>query len=369
MPISASYYVTTICNAKCGFCDIWEGKPSSKPRLVPLDKAEKIIEGLKKIGVKYIDFTGGEPLLCKNLPELLKIAKGKGIRTGLCSNGFLYPARSDELKGLVDSQGFSLDSADRDRHNSSRRIQAYDRIIESIEIAKRNKVFVNINFSVGNENLHEIEPMCKLAKDLQVVVHVMPMFSYFGNAALAKELTRELKALFYKPYMSVNLASLKFNVKGGNDIKRPKCKAITANIAVSPDGRFYLPCYHAAIDKPLIEDDIVAQWRSPYMTEQIEKVGKYDFCQGCSIWCYITPSFLYTLDSYFLLQAFSYGVSGSKAVWGKMKDRIGMGRKVTYDEYRREGRPLREMDDLLEEPVVRLGSVDEFRRDRDPVGK
>ncbi|MFY9234124.1 MAG: radical SAM protein [Fimbriimonadaceae bacterium] len=369
MPISASYYTTTICNAKCGFCDIWEGKPSSKPRLVPLDKAERIISGLKKLGVKYIDFTGGEPLLCRNLPELLRIAKSKGIRTGVCSNGFLYPGRADELKGLVDSQAFSLDSADRDRHNASRQIVAYDRIIESIEIAKRNKTFVNINFSVGNENLHEVEPMCKLAKDLQVVVHVMPMFSYFGNAALQKELTAHLKSLFLKPYMSVNLASVKLQKAGGNDIAKPKCKAIRANIAVSPDGKFYLPCYHAAVDKPEIEDDIVAQWKSPYMQEQIAKAGRYDFCQGCSIWCYLTPSFLYTLDSYFLLQAFSYGVSSGKAVLGKTREMIGLGRKITYEEYRREGRPTTELDELLEEPVVRLGSVDEFKRDRDLVSK
>ncbi|HEY3284145.1 MAG TPA: radical SAM protein [Armatimonadota bacterium] len=326
-PIACSYYVTTVCNAKCGFCDIWEGPARLKPKLLPIEQSARILQGLKRIGVRYVDFTGGEPLLCKNLPELLREAKGLGLRTGLVSNGFLYPAKAKQLSGLVDSMSFSLDSADRDRHNASRKLNCYDRVLESIATARQMKQFVNINFSVGNENLDEIPGMAQLAKDLKVVVHIMPVFSYFDNPALQRDYIAALRSLFGKPYLSVNLAALRFQEEGGNDPAKPKCKAISANVAVSPDGKYYLPCYHAAVEKVPISEDALTQWKSPEMEEHRRKAGKYDFCKGCTIWCYMTPSFMYTVDRYFLLQAYSYAHTGVKMSFRRVQDALEFGRQ------------------------------------------
>src|SRR5262249_10229097 len=161
--------------------------------------------------------------------------------------------------------------------------------------------FVNINFSVGNETLDEIDGMLRLARNLKVVVHVMPMFSYFGNPALQQQYITRLRSLFGKPYVSVNLAALKLVQNGANDSQTPKCSAVSANIAVSPDGKYLLPCYHATVEKLPISADPVAQWNSPEMAAHRQKAGRYDFCQGCTIWCYLTPSFFYALDRYFLL--------------------------------------------------------------------
>jgi MoaA/NifB/PqqE/SkfB family radical SAM enzyme len=336
LPIACSYYVTTICNAKCGFCDIWTGRASEKPRLLPVEDCARIIKGLKSIGVRYIDFTGGEPLLARNLPDLLRIARGLGLKTGLVSNGLLYPGRAKELAGLVDSMSFSLDSADRDRHNASRGLKCYDKVMESLELARRMKQFVNINFSVGNDNLDEIPGMLRLARDLKVVVYVMPIFSYFGNDALRKEFVGTLRSLFGKPYVSLNLAALKFVEKGGNDPARPKCRAISANVAVSQDGKFLLPCYHAAVEKVPIAEDVAAQWKSPEMEEHRRKAGRYDFCKGCTIWCYISPSFFYTLDKYFLLQAYSFARTGVKISMNRVQDAIRFGRERTRQEISQE---------------------------------
>ncbi len=353
-PIACSYYVTTVCNAKCGFCDIWEGPARQKPRLLPIDDCARILAGLKAIGVRYIDFTGGEPLLVKNLPQLLRRAKEAGFRTGLVTNGFLYPARAHELEGLVDSMSFSLDSADRERHNASRRLDCYNRVLEGIRIARGMKQFVNVNFSVGNENLDEVPGMVRLARDLKVVVHVMPVFSYFENPPLHREYINTLRGLFGKPYMSVNLAALKLHESGGNDPQRPKCKAVGANIAVSPDGKYLLPCYHSTVERVPISDNPVEQWRSAEMEEHRRKAGRYDFCRGCTIWCYMTPSFFYTLDRYFLLQAYSYAHTSLMLCMRRVQDAIELGRRRTLEEAGAAGRP----DGLLE-PLGQAPAADE----------
>ena len=304
-PISCSYYVTTLCNAKCGFCNIWEGAAADKPKLLPTPDCQRIIAGLKKIGVKYIDFTGGEPLLEPRTLELLEYAKSLGIKTGLVSNGFVFPKYADRVAGLVDSISFSLDSADPDRHNASRGLKCYDRVMESIELARQRKMLVNINYTVSNDALDEIPGMADLAKKMKILVYVMPVFSYFGNDALREDYVQRLRELFNKPYMSVNLGALAFQEQGGNHTAKPKCKANGANVAISPDGRYYLPCFHSAIEKPLIAKDMLKQWKSPDIAGYRDRGGSYPFCEGCTVWCYIGPSFFYTPDKYFVLQAWS----------------------------------------------------------------
>lgn len=54
-PVLCNYYLTYRCNAKCGFCDIWE-QPSPT---VSLEDAARNLDDLKRLGVRVIDFTGG----------------------------------------------------------------------------------------------------------------------------------------------------------------------------------------------------------------------------------------------------------------------------------------------------------------------
>src|SRR6201986_560645 len=94
-PVLCNYYVTYRCNASCGFCDIWE-KPSP---YVTLEGAASNFKDLKRLGVKVIDFTGGEPLLHRQIDELLDLAKKHGFITTVSSNGLLYPKLAQKLKG------------------------------------------------------------------------------------------------------------------------------------------------------------------------------------------------------------------------------------------------------------------------------
>jgi len=87
------------------------------------------------LGVKVIDFTGGEPLLHRQLPELLAMAKELGFITTITTNTLLYPKRATQLAGLVDMLHFSLDAWEADLHNEMRGVNCYNSVMHSIEIA------------------------------------------------------------------------------------------------------------------------------------------------------------------------------------------------------------------------------------------
>ena len=84
-PVLCNYYVTYRCNAKCAFCDIWE-KPSP---YITLADVEANLRDLKRLGVNVIDFTGGEPLLHRQLPDFLALARQMAFITTVTTNGLL----------------------------------------------------------------------------------------------------------------------------------------------------------------------------------------------------------------------------------------------------------------------------------------
>lgn len=96
------------CNLKCSFCDLgYYGPPYDHENYeLTLVKFNKILslDILKKTLV--ICFTGGEPLLNKDMPELMKIAKKKKYIVGMISNGLLLHERLEEIKsiGIADIQ-------------------------------------------------------------------------------------------------------------------------------------------------------------------------------------------------------------------------------------------------------------------------
>ncbi|MSQ80004.1 MAG: radical SAM protein, partial [Flavobacteriaceae bacterium] len=123
-PILCNYYLTYRCNAKCGFCDIWE-KPSP---YATLENVEQNLKDMKQLGVRVIDFTGGEPLLHQQLSDFCRMAKDMGFITTVTSNGLLYPKNAEKLKGLIDMLHFSLDSPIEEEHNLSRGVKCFDKL-------------------------------------------------------------------------------------------------------------------------------------------------------------------------------------------------------------------------------------------------
>ncbi len=130
-PSLCNYYLTYRCNARCDFCDIWERpSPYASPEAVWANLLD-----LKRLGVKVIDFTGGEPLLHRELGTYLEWAKKLGFVTTVTSNALLYPKYARSLAGKVDMLHFSLDFPDAERHNASRGVDCYGHVMESIRVS------------------------------------------------------------------------------------------------------------------------------------------------------------------------------------------------------------------------------------------
>lgn len=289
-PVLCSYYLTLRCNSKCTYCNVWSTKENYQLKEQKLDIIGTNLRDLKRLGVKMVDFTGGEPLLYHYIVDALKIAKSMGFYTTVTTNCLLYSRFASKLVGLIDILQFSFDAVDREEHNSSRGVNCYDKVLDSIKLAKNLKQRVNLIHTVTNQNYQAIPKMVRFAQANKCTLAINPCFEYFDNEPLQASVVSFVRRFFNEPYVVMDLANLRLIEEGGNNVDDPVCKAINSVVVISPDNKLLLPCWHHSIEKIDINNQLFELYHSARVEKIKDDVGKYDFCKNCTIYCYMRAS-------------------------------------------------------------------------------
>lgn len=304
-PVMAYYYVTYKCNARCVFCNIPDGPMDVLPvsKYTPTDQCIEHLDILKALGVRLIDFTGGEPLLRKDIATLLRAAKERGFRTQMTTNCTLYPRRAQELRGLVDILNFSLCSPGPEPHNTLRQDKSYDFVIRSMDLARQLSEPFQIIFVLTNDNSDLLPGMIDLCREKQCILKVQPEWEYFGNSGVDIENLKKATAVAHEKNVYVNWAEINVFSQGGNSSEKRVCKASNAVIAISPDGYILYPCYHKIAQRIKFDWNIIDFFKTDKWKQMQDKAGTFKFCDDCSNLCYIHPSFYYSLNKNTVLSA------------------------------------------------------------------
>lgn len=294
-PLLLFYYITYRCNCRCRFCNIHKLKES------PDAEIKDVVQNLrdaKKLGAKFVDFTGGEPLLHKNLPQLLYAAKELGFKTSVTTNCLLYPQKAQSIAGLVDFLHFSLDSLDQKQHDSIRGQKSFHQVLNSIDIARKLGEKPDLLCTVDHDNFSQLTPLSLFARNLGLILIINPVFSAFSGFVPQMNTMEKTNRYLFKPYVYVNPAFNNLRKAGGNDIKRARCRVVTSSLIISPDNHLFLPCFHYFTEKIAISN--LLEIRQSSIWKQMEnQQGQFAFCKGCVINCYFDPSFLYKRDQFF----------------------------------------------------------------------
>ncbi len=116
---------------------------------VTLDEWKNLAFKLKVFGAKNIVFTGGETLLKKELPELVRYVKAElGLRTTLSSNGLLLKKRGPSVLPYVDDLGLPLDGHNVEINSMMRKGTAlhFSKVLEAIRFTQNS--FSNVKLTV-----------------------------------------------------------------------------------------------------------------------------------------------------------------------------------------------------------------------------
>ncbi|MGE5806335.1 MAG: radical SAM/SPASM domain-containing protein [Ignavibacteria bacterium] len=311
MLLLCNYYLTYRCNAYCEFCHFGIHENFNKTPFAGLEDFKRNVSEMAELGVKFIDLTGGEPLLHKDIHLMAKYARNLKMQTSITTNALLYPKFAEKLAGNVNLLHFSLDSPDEEEHNKIRKVNCFKFIFESIKIAKSLGEFPDILFTVTDDTYKKLPRMHEIAVKNDLVLLVNPVFSYFGNPGLS------INAIdFIEEYIEgrsgiyLNKGFLKLRKDGGNDINKPSCKAVSRVIVISPYNEIILPCYHSGTEKIIIDKPIKEIRNSEKINYFKKMEGRFGFCKGCTINCYFEPSFAFPTSLYAfsaLSSKFKYG--------------------------------------------------------------
>ncbi|QJX45930.1 radical SAM protein [Hymenobacter taeanensis] len=321
-PVLCNYYVTYRCNARCSFCDIWE-KPSP---YIQLEDVAQNLRDLKRLGVSVIDFTGGEPLLHRQIHEFIGLAHDMGFITTLTTNCLLYPKYAERLRGKVDMLHFSLDASEKEVHDKGRGVACYDFVLESIRVARELGERPDILFTVFRENLHDLEAVYHtIAQPNNLMLILNPAFEY-NTVETGEQLTTAeldyLSSFGKRKGVYLNEAFIQLRRDGGNHVANPVCRAASTTLVISPSNELVLPCYHLGEQKFPIEGRLHELYQSEPVQRLAALEGRLPQCEGCTINCYMQPSFAVETSKYFW-QALPSTVkyNWEKGTWKRMLTR------------------------------------------------
>jgi MoaA/NifB/PqqE/SkfB family radical SAM enzyme len=166
---------TARCNLRCKSCNRWQDESSIKDEL-PLSEIIKILEMFRKAGCVVCTLWGGEPTLRSDLPEILAAAKKLGFRTSMCTNCLLLPKKAGAILPNLDVLLCSLDGYGK-THDAFRGVDGlFEKVTDAIKIASSHKnCYIKIWASLHKKNLHEVDKLAELAKELHAGIEFFPI--------------------------------------------------------------------------------------------------------------------------------------------------------------------------------------------------
>ncbi|MDD4005232.1 MAG: radical SAM protein [Elusimicrobiaceae bacterium] len=195
LPVLSELAITYRCNLKCRFCYAACGcrKQDESPDLPP-EKLKTVLDIIRREAeVPSVSFTGGEPTLRNDLPQLVRHAKSLEMWVNLISNGTLVTAGlAKKLRAAgLDSAQISVEGGSAELHD---RIVAcpgaFERTLAGIKNLREAGIRVHTNTTVSGLNKAHLAGIAGLVKKLGLGRFSMNMLMPVGSA------TAEMDRLF-----------------------------------------------------------------------------------------------------------------------------------------------------------------------------
>ncbi|WP_297062255.1 TIGR04053 family radical SAM/SPASM domain-containing protein [Thermococcus sp.] len=174
-PVLVFWETTKACQLKCKHCRA-EAILQALPGELTTEEGKKLIDSLTEFGRPYpiLILTGGDPLMRKDIFDLIEYATEKGIRVGLAPA--VTPLLTEDTIDKIVEHGvkavsISLDSPFPEVHDSIRGIEGtWERTVWAIKEFLKRDVAVQVNTVVMRETLEGLPEMVKLLKELGVEI-------------------------------------------------------------------------------------------------------------------------------------------------------------------------------------------------------
>jgi len=161
--------ITRRCNLKCVHCYA-QAKDEEFTDELTTSEGFKLLDDLASFGVPVVLFSGGEPLMRKDLPDLARYAVSKGMRAVISTNGTLITEeKARELKEIgLSYVGISLDGLKPVNDKFRGLDGAFEMALKGIENSRKAGIKVGLRFTINKHNVSEIDGIFDLVEEMKI---------------------------------------------------------------------------------------------------------------------------------------------------------------------------------------------------------
>jgi MoaA/NifB/PqqE/SkfB family radical SAM enzyme len=298
--------VSPFCNLRCEMCNCWRGIYDYKKTL-DTEGAKKVIDILKENGVSILSLTGGEPLMRKDILEIIDYACRKLDFVRLQTNGVLLNEKIIEalITSGLDSIWLSIDGIGkthdtiRGKEGTFKQIERNIKVLNEIKEKRRSDTpYLVTNTVVNRFNIHEIYRIASwgVAQGVKEM-----MFNFVGGFEKSaqfcsrekiinikeEELKKSLKAVKALAKLSKTRVFIDPAIIRGSSYRgeRNNCILLWTNLMINPYGEL-IPC--GMLDNfpvgSLIEQSFQDVWNGAKMRYfRREVLRGMDVCRTCCV--------------------------------------------------------------------------------------
>lgn len=295
-PHIITFEAAAACNVRCSFCYIYKMPLVSERKFLPLATFQKVVEETEHFLQEISLHWRGEPLLNKELPDMVLFASEHGIRSNFSSNGQLLT--EDLARAMVCNRlnciTICLDGMTQEVYGLHRCGGDMNRLIENINTlvhvrstAHSRYPRVQLQMIVTKKNQHQIEEFRTAARKLGVdSAHLM---SLFVDRTADDAFVRSIDDEFFVGSDIEGLSRYFVDEKGeprlyGSDMQCPQDAKYPV---VSADGRLVGCCYDIFLKHAFgncEKDSFMSLWERPdyeNFRRQCMMPRKLEICKNC----------------------------------------------------------------------------------------
>lgn len=279
--------ITTACNLHCPQC-----YNTVAPQEIDRSTLMNYLNEAADMGVKTIGLTGGEPLLCSYLEDIIERISQLGMNAALVTSG--SGLSKERLAQLID-RGLkhvivSLNGSSREVNDKSR--DGYDYAINALELLRESPIFYSINWIPRKDNVDDFPKLLRLAEQYGVgkisILRLKPASEAEKEQTLDKAYLLKLAEYIKsgrssKVYIDVTecysiLRNLVY--KKESNIKKSGCRAGRKYMVIDALG-YFRPCRLMKYREK--NRSIYDYWNNAKILEKLRTVEDYieEPCRDC----------------------------------------------------------------------------------------
>lgn len=159
-PFRVQINLLNTCNYRCVYC--YADYPMRPGDELPTDKMFFIVDEAAKAGAMQIGLVGGEPLIRKDIDQIVDHIKDKGMLVSVTTNATLVRKKMDVMRKM-DWIVVSLDG-DEKANDPGRGAGTFKRTMDGVEALREAGIPVNFSTVLTKHSIHSIDFMVDLAK-------------------------------------------------------------------------------------------------------------------------------------------------------------------------------------------------------------